>query len=184
MTAAPTFAENIMSFAVPYGLALQGLKQARLQTNLLPHEVRLERLVRGKKPWTVAAAACLLFALLMLTFARAVEKNAVENKDIKASTIQLKAEWMKQLNNDAKFKKQEENLNISKKNLNQIGAGVNERFNWQALHEYVNFAMPQPNGERLVVEAKRGERLDRVKEALWDKNPKRKTHFKGGKSSS
>src|SRR2546421_10170880 len=60
VTAAPTFAENIMSFGVAYGLSLQGLKQARLQTNLLPHEVRLERLVRGKKPWAVAAAASLL----------------------------------------------------------------------------------------------------------------------------
>ena len=43
-----------------YGLALQGLKRARLQTNLLPHEIRIERLVRAKKPWAVAAAAALL----------------------------------------------------------------------------------------------------------------------------
>ena len=55
VTTAPTFAENIMSFGVAYGLALQGLKQAKLQTNLLPYEVRLERIVRGKKPWAVAA---------------------------------------------------------------------------------------------------------------------------------
>src|SRR3954471_6931155 len=46
VTGAPTFADNIMSFAVAYGLALQGLKQAKLQTNLLPYEVRLERIVR------------------------------------------------------------------------------------------------------------------------------------------
>src|SRR5204862_1413889 len=81
VTTAPTFAENIMSFGVAYGLGLQGLKQARLQTNLLPHEVRLERIVRGKKPWAVAAAAALLFGLSMLTFARAMEKNNVMSEE-------------------------------------------------------------------------------------------------------
>src|SRR5580704_5339289 len=65
VTAAPTFAENIMSFGVAYGLALQGLKQAHIQTNLLPHEVRFERVIRGKKPWAVAAAAALLFGMFM-----------------------------------------------------------------------------------------------------------------------
>ena len=32
-----------------YGLALQGLKLARLQTNLLPQEIRIERLIRGQE---------------------------------------------------------------------------------------------------------------------------------------
>src|SRR5207249_2817918 len=36
---APQFNENVMSFAVAYGLALQGLKQTRLHTNLLPKEI-------------------------------------------------------------------------------------------------------------------------------------------------
>src|SRR5438067_6783914 len=47
VTAAPTFTENLPSFAVAYGLALQGLDKTRLLTNLLPYEVQVERLVRG-----------------------------------------------------------------------------------------------------------------------------------------
>ncbi len=46
-----------------YGLALQGLKRTKLQTNLLPGEIRAERVVRAKKPWAVAAAALLLLGL-------------------------------------------------------------------------------------------------------------------------
>ena len=65
---APTFVENLPSFAVAYGLALQGLKKTRLTTNLLPYEVHLERLVRSKKPWAVTAAACLILAIAGLTF--------------------------------------------------------------------------------------------------------------------
>ena len=37
---APVFTENLLSFAVAYGLALQGLKLPRLQTNLLPQEIQ------------------------------------------------------------------------------------------------------------------------------------------------
>jgi type IV pilus assembly protein PilM len=54
---APAYTENVLSYAVAYGLALQGLKQAHLRTNLLPPEIQVDRLVRGKKPWAAAAAA-------------------------------------------------------------------------------------------------------------------------------
>src|SRR5262249_46903095 len=37
----PAFAENVMSFAVAYGLALQGMKLSRIQTNLLPPEIQV-----------------------------------------------------------------------------------------------------------------------------------------------
>ena len=52
------------SFAVSYGLALQGLNRSQLRTNLLPPEVEQVRLLRRKKPWALAASA-----LLMLGFA-------------------------------------------------------------------------------------------------------------------
>ncbi|HKB35349.1 MAG TPA: type IV pilus assembly protein PilM, partial [Gemmataceae bacterium] len=68
VTDAPVFTENVLSFAVAYGLALQGLKKARLLTNLLPQEIRMERLIKGKKPWAVAAAAVLLLSVAGLTF--------------------------------------------------------------------------------------------------------------------
>ncbi|HJT79339.1 MAG TPA: type IV pilus assembly protein PilM, partial [Gemmataceae bacterium] len=59
----PAFADNLTSFSVAYGLALQGIKRARLLTNLLPGEIRVERLVKAKKPFAAAAAAALLLAL-------------------------------------------------------------------------------------------------------------------------
>src|SRR4051812_43235454 len=47
VTAAPQFTENILGFAVAYGLALQGLNVTRVHTNLLPQEIRVERMIRG-----------------------------------------------------------------------------------------------------------------------------------------
>jgi type IV pilus assembly protein PilM len=60
---APLFQENLPSFVVPYGLALQGLKLTRLHTSLLPPEITRARVIRKKKPWMLATAATLLFGL-------------------------------------------------------------------------------------------------------------------------
>jgi type IV pilus assembly protein PilM len=60
---APQFKENLLSFAVCYGLALQGLNKSKLSTNLLPPELVTERLIRDKKPWAVAMVAALLLGL-------------------------------------------------------------------------------------------------------------------------
>ncbi|MCE9528760.1 MAG: pilus assembly protein PilM, partial [Planctomycetales bacterium] len=64
---APLFQENIQSFAVAYGLGLQGLKLTRIHTSLLPPEIKIARLIRAKKPWAVAGAAVLLVGLTLST---------------------------------------------------------------------------------------------------------------------
>lgn len=150
VTAAPTFAENIMSFGVAYGLALQGLTKARLQTNLLPYEVRLERIVRGKKPWAVAAAACLAFGMFLMAIASGSEKRQIENEENAAAIKGLgdTVALVKKHKADADAKQAE--LAAAQKKLEIIGAGVKERMNWQLLHQFVNMVTPQPNGGHLA----------------------------------
>lgn len=60
---APLFQENLLTFCVPYGLALQCLKLTDIHTTLLPPEIATERKIRRKKPWAVATAATLLLGL-------------------------------------------------------------------------------------------------------------------------
>jgi type IV pilus assembly protein PilM len=60
---AALFEENILSFPVCYGVALQALKQTRIRTSLLPKEITTARTIARKKPWAVAAAAVLLFGV-------------------------------------------------------------------------------------------------------------------------
>lgn len=54
------FNENIMSMAVCYGLALQGMELAKVESNLLPIEFRRHMLWQKKRPWFAGAAAMLL----------------------------------------------------------------------------------------------------------------------------
>jgi len=62
-TSQTQFNQNILSFAVSYGLCLQGLGKSEIQTNLLPEEIVRSRLVRAKKPWAVAGIAALLMGM-------------------------------------------------------------------------------------------------------------------------
>ncbi len=68
VTSAPQFQANHLSFAEAYGLCVQGLDLGQLKTNLLPNEIVTERLIRAKKPWTVAAAAVLMLGLTINYF--------------------------------------------------------------------------------------------------------------------
>ena len=63
---APQFQDNLASFAVAYGLGVQGLNRSGLGTNLLPPEIERVRLVRAKKPWALAASALIMLGLTLL----------------------------------------------------------------------------------------------------------------------
>ena len=80
--ATPAFKDNILSFGVCYGLCLQGLQSGGLRTNLLPREISMDRLIRRKKPWAVAAAALVMLACTVSYAAYALQYNAVKPDDL------------------------------------------------------------------------------------------------------
>jgi len=58
----PEYAQQVMSFGVAYGLALQGLGLAAVDASLLPLDVSRRLAWRKKTAWFGAAAACLAVA--------------------------------------------------------------------------------------------------------------------------
>jgi type IV pilus assembly protein PilM len=60
-----SFTDNLLSFAPCYGLCLQGLKRGQINTNLLPQEIVVERIVRAKKPWALASVGALMLGCLL-----------------------------------------------------------------------------------------------------------------------
>lgn len=146
----PSFADNVLTFPVAYGLALQGLSHltgteyARLRTNLLPNEIRVDRMIRAKKPWAAAAAACLLLGVGTVAFGYGVQYSAVSDDSIEKAiktgegSIQ-QATSQTQLQNT---KKQEVDNSI--KDVAAIISGNEERLNWMRLFETVAAALPRP----------------------------------------
>src|SRR4029079_1230137 len=106
---APLFQENLLSFAIPYGLALQGLKVTRVHTSLLPPEITTARMVRRKKPWAVATAALLLVGLFTSTFGyslvwSSVSEDRFRDAEGKANKAIADKDGMKKKFDEAKSK--------------------------------------------------------------------------------
>jgi len=109
--AAPQFQDNLASFAVAYGLGIQGVGRGGLSTNLLPPELERIRMIRAKKPWALAASALIMLGLSVLftlgdyralakvstpQYKSAVDQaNSVAKRgaDIKSGLDQAKGAW-------------------------------------------------------------------------------------------
>jgi len=71
------FTENIPSFAVAYGLAVQGLELSKIASNLLPTEIAKQVVWRKKRPAFAAAAACLVLAGGLIWFRQSTDMRAL-----------------------------------------------------------------------------------------------------------
>lgn len=63
---APELMDHLTSFSVAYGLALQGLGQGAITSNLLPVEIAKQVVWKKKTPWFYGAAACLFLSSLVV----------------------------------------------------------------------------------------------------------------------
>ncbi len=81
VTQSSAFKDNILTFGVSYGLALQGISKASIATNLVPKELVLNRTINRKKPWAIAAALLLAIACLANFLILWASWNKVRIKD-------------------------------------------------------------------------------------------------------
>ncbi len=152
VTAQPAFQQNHLSFPVAYGLCVQALGKAQMSTNLLPEDIVMQRIIRAKKPWAVAAAAALMAGLAFnySSYVSAYQTADVDN-DWKqalsqaASTKQFTG-GLESTNTDLKSKF--DNISQMGKNL---ASNVDGRLLWPELWAALNAAIPKdtrPEEER------------------------------------
>lgn len=145
--AAPLFQDNLLTFAVPYGLALQALKLTDIHTSLLPPEITLARKIRRKKPWAVATAATLL-AGLSASIAGYGNVNASVAPEIygdaekAAADIASRASTLKS-GFDGKVG---ENAALKKKGEELTGA-LSTRELWLEVYKAIDDCLPRPVGD-------------------------------------
>jgi type IV pilus assembly protein PilM len=144
VTRDPLFVENLLSFPVAYGLALQAVGEARLTTNLLPAEIRTDRLIRAKKPYGVAAAAALLLGTGGLALGYGATYRSVSDPVIDKALDTAKAAVGKVSAQEGKFTKAETTIKETKGEVKAVVAGQDERLNWARLTEVLSAALPRP----------------------------------------
>jgi type IV pilus assembly protein PilM len=141
---APQFQENLPSFAVAYGLGIQGLNRSGLRTNLLPPEIEQVRLIRAKKPWALAASALLMFGLSSLFLGDYRVLAKVDNEPFHQAVDQAK----NVSSSGAGFKSQFEAAKAEWTTKFNEGKALiidtADRGRWPAFLKTINAALPNP----------------------------------------
>lgn len=146
---APLFQDNLLTFCVPYGLALQTLKLTDIRTSLLPPEIVVARKVRRKKPWAVATAATLLVGLSMSAAGYGAVLMSVSDarfgEQVKASDgIKAEASGL-QTKYQAEVKKNEDLRTAGKKLVGMLDT----REYWLEVLKAIDESLPRDEGNKL-----------------------------------
>ena len=141
-TAGGQFKENILSFAVAYGLCVQGLDKAQIRTNLLPEEIVRTRMIRAKKPWAIAGIAALFAGL---TFNYFTHVSAWSDTQTEAMTQAIKKAKSTQTTASA-YASERTSLKEAFTRIEELGnslvSNVEGRLLWMELLKGLDAAMP------------------------------------------
>lgn len=146
---APLFQDNLLTFCVPYGLALQTLKLTDIHTTLLPPEIALARKVRRKKPWAVASAATLLVGLSMSAAGygavfQSVSEARFGEQETAAKEIDKKARDLK----DAYSREEKKNEELRTEGKKLV-AMLDSRENWLEVYKAIDECLPRDVDKQL-----------------------------------
>lgn len=150
VTSQSTFANNALSFAPCYGLCLQGLGNSVMKTNLLPREIVMERVVRAKKPWVLAAVSLLLLGCSLGLFYKTLAADQVSDgfedtsgttwdDAIKAAKKESKAS-KKFVTEDSEKKLMLEKLNVI---ASELSSSIEGRASWIEINSALFQALPR-----------------------------------------
>jgi hypothetical protein len=140
----PLFIENLLTFPVAYGLALQGLGEARLYTNLLPSEIRTDRLIRKKKPFAVAAAAALLLGTAGLALGYGSSYASLNKPEIEAAISKSKTVISAVASQETKYKNKTDEVKATQDDVKAVISGNDERLNWPRFEQIFAVDLPRP----------------------------------------
>ena len=127
----------------------KGCKRAKLQTNLLPQEIRMERLIKAKKPWAAAAAAALLIGLAGMMAGYGLNLRSYKNAEVTAAIESVGATATKANDAKSKFAAAKDKAEKEEESVKSIVAGQGEFLNWLEFISFISKAIPQPDGTNL-----------------------------------
>ena len=141
----PVFNENVPTFAVAYGLGVQGLGQSMLKTTLLPPEIEQARMIRRKKPWVLATAATFLLGLTVSFLAQWFPWNKVHADTWKTTEEAAKKVVTKAGSLKSGFQKVKGEWDRHDKTGQALVSNVRGRYVWLDLYKAINAALPRGN---------------------------------------
>ncbi len=144
---APQFVDNLMSYAAPYGLGLQGLGISKLQTNLLPPEIEQVRMIRRKKPWALAASVLLMLGFSGMFFGLWRANAKAVNPAMTEAVGRAKSVAQQGASQTSAFDAAKSEFSAKKTEGEALVAETSELASWPALLTALNAALPNPTRE-------------------------------------
>ncbi len=143
-----SFASNVLSLAPCYGLCLQGLNQAHLKTDLLPREIKTERIVEAKKPWVLASVGAIMLGLVLGFFFKenawwTVHENFEKNGKNWATAID-EVEDQKRLSSDLVDEDQRQKVKLDQLNAisTELTSASDGKATWIEILKAISEALP------------------------------------------
>lgn len=145
----PLFQDNILTFTVPYGIALQALQQTSIRTSLLPPEIATARKIRRKKPWAVVTAAALLVGLCISAVgysnvANSVSKERFGSAEGKVQNLTTQVSGYK-----SSYDSAESEFTSLIETGNKLVWNLETRDDWLEVFKSINECLPRDIGDEL-----------------------------------
>lgn len=139
----PTFRDNAPTFAVCYGLCLQGLGVSQVHASLVPREILTQRMIRAKKPWTLAGLAALMIGMTT-HYAFTQRSWATTHDDLWGGSL-------RQVDTASQYREEQvsedSKLNTKLSYLNKMGEQVagnaERRLKWLEILKVINETVPR-----------------------------------------
>lgn len=133
--------ENILSLPVAYGLALQGLDQAAIDTNLLPVEVARQMLWARKRIWFAGAAAAVVVACGVCGARAYMDRAAFEGTaSIRGENLRARKQFV---DYQKEFNAINNTFNANKLQVDNMMKLAEHRAVWPAIINDIQNALPQ-----------------------------------------
>lgn len=110
----------------------------------------------NRKPYAAAMAAALLVVVASLAFAYGLDKQNIDNPALQGELQQAKHLHDRIATLQEEYDKEVSRLEAAKKSIGAMGSGIDRRFDWQLLLQYINLALPKPEKN---IDAKRKLRI-------------------------
>ena len=138
----PSFTDNIKTFAVCYGLCLQGLGLANLGTNFLPREIVHARIINSKKPWMATAAALLLLGATISFGSHVSHWQTSQNSAFQSLVSQAKSIASEVSTFNSQKEEEDKKFNENKDIGNDLLAHAGRSVEWLELMKVIDAALP------------------------------------------
>ncbi len=148
VVSASAFKDNLLSFAVCYGLVLQGLDKSKLSTNLLPPEIVTDRLIRDKKPWAVAMVSALLLGCAINFLGHWRAWNSVADSRFKSAVAQASEVEGEASREKAAYDAAKAEFDQATKTGESLVGNVDGRLLWLEMFKAVDQCLPTDGNER------------------------------------